>query len=142
MRFRINWLKWDAAVKAVEARRALQPKLNADLKADVINWQQYRAAGGASCDEALADELTKLYSIRAMGRGRVHRSGARLTRSQACGVGLKELNNGQYVVFGGTIIHDMTAEHQEKYVGDAWKEYERQPEPAMVITEMVPATTS
>ncbi len=68
-----------------------------------INWKKWRDA--LTVEEALGhpERLTLLYSIRALGRGRVHRTW------------------GQPSGYGSKLILD--AAWQATYVGERWKEY-------------------
>lgn len=100
--YRIDFKKWKAAVDEVEANKAQKPQLVKDLAAGKIDWKKYRDDGGWRNH---AEELTLLYSIRAHGRGRIHR-----LRAQPIGEGLKR---------------DLTVEDQVKYIGDRWKAFER-----------------
>ncbi len=70
-----------------------------------INWKKWR--DDLTVEEALwhPERLTLMYSIRAMSRGRVHRTW------------------GQPVGYGSKMVLDEA--FQRQYVGDAWKKYER-----------------
>ncbi len=107
--YRINWRKWKDAVEAAEVNRKAAPQHE--------RWRY-------------ENELTLLYSIRAQGRGKVHRQAAKLTFYQAKALGLKctEMEGAQRVFTAkhGSIVLYLDADSQAVYVGEAWKDYERE----------------
>lgn len=121
--YKINWDKWKAAVDEVLAHRETKQQLNADLAAAKISFKEWIAGGGLRNHE---EELTRLYSIRAHGRGRIHRKRAALTWDQwrklpaNTGKDAKSLYAQQegFTNNGGTltlILKDL--------IKDAWKSY-------------------
>ena len=109
MTYRIDKKKWDAAVAAVIARRAEPGR---------PGWKRDR-------DTA---ELTLLYSIRAHGRGRLHRARVRLTYAEAVvakdRAWAKHMDASDFAAAGGKLVHELDLEDQARYVGTAWTEYE------------------
>ncbi len=88
--FKIDWLKWKAALDDAQARGD--------------------AAG-----------VTMLCSIRAMGRGRIHRNRARLVYWDC-----KKVQHEERMCIaasGGTKVVDLDAADQAAFVGDLWQEY-------------------
>lgn len=121
MKFRIDRQKWLDAVKETIAARAKEP---------------YRTCRY----DTLTERLVKLYSIRAEGRGTVHRRRARLTLAQYAQLDGKKAQSywatetwDRFVAAGGTEIEDLGALDQSNYIGDAWEEFAR-PEPASTST--------
>lgn len=92
-----------------------------------IDRQKWLAAVAAAKDNT--KELTKLYSIRAMARDRLHRKRAALTGYDTTILLGKERYEalggwGAFVDANGTISTDLTLADQEKFIGLAWKDYE------------------
>ncbi len=129
MKFRIDRQKWLDDVKEVLATRAQEP----------YRTRRY---------DALTERLVKLYSIRAEGRGTVHRRRARLSLEQLAQLEGKQkeeyrsstailnLTGFEWELFateGGTKVLALTAEDQTVYIGDAWQKYAR-PEPETAST--------
>lgn len=106
--YKIDRKKWLEAVKAVDAFRAEKEKIQLRIARKELDWLEAYKDPALKPFVSYRDEkgeLTKLYSIRAMARDRIHRKRARI----------------------GNEIVDLGWDDQLKYVGDAWKEYEATP---------------
>src|ERR1700742_2459593 len=95
-----------------------------------IDRNKWLAAVAAA--EGKREELTKLYSIRSMARGKLHRKRAEFTAyefSKLRGSDAVQAIGGSsaFTQANGTLVFDLTAEDQEKYIGLAWQEFERVP---------------
>jgi hypothetical protein len=113
--FKIDRVKWKAAVDAVLARREADR-----AKTEKKNW--------ASLDYYYDAELTKLYSIRAHARGRMHRLHAIYNYSDWRKMPSAKSNMPKYDEFtqaDGAIKFKLTMADQAAYIGDSWKEYEK-----------------
>jgi len=99
-------------------------------------------------DIYFAEELTKLYSIRAHARGRIHRTSAKLTWSEWNKLGHqnyidstgKVTNVTDYLAglktftdTNGKIKFNLTLADQATYLGDSWKQYEYKAEEENVV---------
>lgn len=113
-RFRIDWPKWKTAVDKLLADRE-----DARTRTEKKRWHEV--------DYYYSDRLTKLYSIRAQARGRIHRKRAELNQTDWNKLGHKEPGYKDFLEASGSIKFDLTIEDQAKYIGDTWKEYERHP---------------
>lgn len=136
MVFRLDWKKWKAAVDEVEARR-IQLR---EMRASSASWEAYKKVGllGAY-DELFVEKLTKLYSIRAHARGRVHRGRAYLSMDRIIPLRLPKIDKYTYGTleervalkrsFGhpesGHAKVNLTMADQAAYIGDEWKQFEK-----------------
>lgn len=117
--YKINRQKWLAAVQAIEAWRVRRDEVKAEvaLTGDWLAAYKDPARKEFVCHRDTDAELTKLYSIRAMARNRIHRKRARNAKGE---------------------IRDLGWEDQLAYVGEAWKAYEKVETP----TGFEPVTSS
>lgn len=83
-----------------------------------IDRQKWLAAVAAA--EGNPEALTRLYSIRAHARGRIHRRKARITW-----IHLPEVMRAQALAGCGSLVVELGMEDQVKLIGDAWKAFER-----------------
>lgn len=108
--YRIDWQKWWTAVQAAEAAKV----------AATQDWIRQKSER----------ELTVLYSIRAHGRGRIHRRRAGLTHEEA----RQLLNTGRpyeaFTAAGGRLTLELDLDDQAALIGDRWKEFVRAEEKA------------
>ncbi len=133
--YKINWKNWKAAVDEALAHRETKKQLNADLAAAKITFKEFIAGGGLRDHD---HELTLLYSIRAHGRGRIHRRKAALTWEQwrklpaNVDKDVKSLFAQQpgFTNNGGTLTLMLELEDQAAFIADAWKGYVRMEEKA------------
>lgn len=113
-RFKIDYKKWKTALDELLAKRE-----EARSKTEKKYW--------ASLDYYYDERLTKLYSIRAQARGRLHRAFARLNWSEwrkLPSSKIKEIGYDLFTNNDGAIKFPLTLEDQAAYIGDSWKEYE------------------
>jgi hypothetical protein len=110
--FKIDRVKWKNDVDAILLERE-EKRANTEKK----NW--------AALDYHFDDRLTKLYSIRAHARGRVHRKFAILNEYDWRKLGHKEPNWKEFIANNGMIKFPLTIVDQAVYIGDGWKEYEK-----------------
>lgn len=92
-----------------------------------IDWKKWkRALDGAKAADDAADQ-TLLYSIRAMARGRVHRCRARLDwyTLRTWGKITPEQGTALHLHGGGHQVVVLTLEDQARFVGEAWRQFER-----------------
>lgn len=114
-RFRIDYGKWSAAVDALLAERA-----SARARTEKKNW--------SAMDAYYDPKLTKLYSIRAQSRGRIHMRYTKLDWGQWSKLPSSKINKVGYDEFtkrDGAIGWYLTLDDQAAYIGDSWKEYEK-----------------
>jgi len=114
-RFKIDYAKWKAALDALLADRA-----DARARTEKKNW--------SALDSYYDPRLTKLYSIRAQARGRIHMRFTRLDWSQWSKLPSSKQNKVGYDEFtkrNGMIGWYLTLEDQAVYIGDEWNEYEK-----------------
>jgi hypothetical protein len=137
--FKIDWKKWNEAVKEAEAKR---DSVIVRRTAGLSPWSSKFIEVANQAHAEYQGIFTKLYSIRAMAHDRVHRKSARLTSYEYRKLGHAVSDELLFIDNGGTLVLPLTAEDQAKYVGDDWKQYERpEPAPALTVTEMLPAGT-
>lgn len=111
--YQIDWKKWWTAVQAAEAAKQAEPE----------GWIRQKHER----------ELTVLYSIRAHGRGRVHRRVAGLTHYEAMKLlGDKKLAYSceEFTEADGRLTLELDLEDQAKFIGDRWKEFVKAAEQA------------
>lgn len=91
-----------------------------------IDWKKWkRALDGARAAGDAADQ-TLLYSIRAMARDRVHRCRARLDWLTLRNWGKVTIEEATAIIDrGGHQVAILTLEDQARYVGEAWRQFER-----------------
>ena len=110
--FKIDWPKWKAAVDAVLTEREEKR-----AKTEKKYWK--------ALDYLFDERLTKLYSIRAHARGRIHRKYAILNEYEWRKLGHKTPDWKEFSLHDGMIKFPLTIEDQAVYIGDSWKEYEK-----------------
>ncbi len=113
-RFKIDWKKWKTALDETHAVREADR-----AKTEKKFW--------ASLDYCYDEKLTRLYSIRAQARGRLHRRFALLNWPEWRKMPSSKANKVKYDAFtnnDGAIKFPLTLEDQATYIGDSWKEYE------------------
>jgi hypothetical protein len=120
--FRIDIVKWREALRALEERRKNWPveyatKQKAALDAGQKYFYEY--------EPHWEEQLTRLYSIRAHSRGRIHRTAAKLTQYEWNKLGHNTPGQQKFTEANGSIKFDLTIIDQAKYLGDSWKEYEK-----------------
>lgn len=111
-RFRIDYAKWKAALDATLAVREEER-----AKTEKKFW--------SALDYHYDQKLTKLYSIRAHARGRIHRAFALLNEYEWRKLGHKTPDWKAFADNNGAIKFPLTLEDQAAYIGDSWKEYEK-----------------
>lgn len=110
--FKIDWKKWKAALDAL-----LTERVNERSDTEKKYW--------ASLDYRYDEKLTKLYSIRAHARGRIHRKYAILNEYDWRKLGHKAHGWQEFVDSDGSIKFELTIDDQVVYIGDSWKEFEK-----------------
>jgi len=112
--FKIDRMKWKAAVDAVLSRREA-----ARAKTEKKDW--------AALDYYYDAELTRLYSVRAHARGHMHRTYAIYNHydwGKMPSGKVNMPNYGEFIKNDGAIRFKLTMADQAAYIGDSWKEYE------------------
>lgn len=123
--FRIDLKKWKAAVEVVLESRQNYPERYQEFNAGKITWRDVGYANWA-------EQLTKLYSIRAHARGKLHRKIAKITYYEYMKLNGNKIEDGftntekykEFVNAGGKIKMSLTIEDQQTYIGEAWKKFE------------------
>ena len=135
--FKIDRKKWKAAVEAVEAARENRKEIFKKSIDDYCSKMEEKnitlgcSRGGFNdyVDLGYAEQLTKLYSIRAHARGRMHRRVVRMNATDWCyKLGNKTPSYRAFDEAGGMLKFTLTLADQALYIGDSWKEYEAAPE--------------
>ena len=110
--FKIDLPKWKAAEKALLDKREEER-----AKTEKKYW--------ASLDYFYDEQLTKLYSIRAHSRGRIHRKYAYLNWSdwKKLPISANKLSYDDFNNSNGQIKFELSLEDQAAYIGDSWKQY-------------------
>lgn len=112
--FRIDRVKWQAAVDALLNSRNIER-----AKTEKKYWP--------TIDYHYDGLLTKLYSIRAHSRGRIHRKYIRCNYSDWRKLPSSQINLPKYDEFinaNGEIKFELTLADQAVYIGGNWKQYE------------------
>lgn len=79
----------------------------------------------SSLDYSYDEMLTKLYSIRAHARGRIHRKYAVLNEYDWRRLGHKTPGWSEFAANNGVFKFNLTLDDQAVYISDAWKEFEK-----------------
>ncbi len=110
--FKIDYDKWKADLDSILAERE---------KERASTEKKYWAAVDYRYDE----QLTKLYSIRAHARGRIHRKYAKLNEYEYRKLGHKTPGWQEFMANNGVIKFTLTLDDQTAYIGDSWMDYEK-----------------
>ncbi len=132
--FKIDIMKWKKAIEAVnKAREGRNEEFMKGIDNHCEKWSGkngmptlYRQGFSDYMDFRYAEELTKLYSIRAHSRGRIHRKHVSLNYYEWRVLNGENWNADKYNEFltaNDCIKFNLTIEDQANYIGDSWQEY-------------------
>lgn len=129
-RFKIDRVKWKQAIDELLTKRAEWPNLMQELKEGKKTFKE------VGWEPDWKAQLTKLYSIRAQARGRLHRQAAKLTQYEWSKLGHKTPYWQEFVNSNGVIKFTLTLDDQAAYIGDSWKEYEQEQSLPEIVKEL------
>lgn len=132
-KYKLDWKKWKEEVdKIVAEKLAFEARIGE--KHPKYNWIMTFDSQILDCKE----KLTKLYSLRAYSRGRIHRKKALLTPEQQFAIGkIKDRWNSL-----GDVKYELNWEDQERFIKDIKDKYSRDDKPQLEhLKEKIPQST-